>query len=622
MMKKIIMVFIIFFLFIFNVYAEDITVSMSGTSNIDQNGTFDIDVYLNGNNVWGFNCHLNYDKNKLELLSSTGQNGFTATVGDNIVLDSISGHNGNFKAVTLKFRGTGNFGGGDNTTISLTNGKGATDSSLLTATNASKQITVNIPKSGNNDLKSISINGNNLSNFTSGNTSYSLGDTNDSTININAEASDSKAKISGIGTYNINYGNNTFTISVTAENGSIKKYNITINRIDNRSSNNNLSSLSITDGKINFNKNTTNYSIIVENKVTNITINANVEDSKSTITGIGSKNLEVYANTFYIVVTAENGSKKTYTIKVNRKDSDGNVGELSKDNDLKSLDVSGYELSPTFNKDILEYNLEVDNTIESVNINAVANDDNAVVVVNNSKLVIGLNKLTITITSESGDKKTYVINVNRKDDVEEVPLDKVLETISKTTSSYVKTRIDNNSYKITKDILNELKNKKKDLEINYYSDNNILLYSWIIKGNNIKNNIEINPLINFKFNSEIDKFINYPDAMYLNFEHNGKLPKNTIIKIYVGDKYKENDSINVYYYGEKKLELVKSKTIVKNGYIEFNINHCSSYILTKSIINNNMNNSLIILIIVESIIILLTLSYFIYIKYTKNKKII
>jgi hypothetical protein len=113
------------------------------------------------------------------------------------------------------------------------------------------------------------------------------------------------------GTETIELGENvTKTVEVTAETNTPIK-----------SSNNNLSSLSV-DGKAvtNFNKSTLSYTLsAVANSKTSIKIEAAAEDSKSKITGTGTKNLSVGNNSFNIVVTAEDGTQKTYVIKVERK---------------------------------------------------------------------------------------------------------------------------------------------------------------------------------------------------------------------------------------------------------------------------------------------------------------
>ena len=84
--------------------------------------------------------------------------------------------------------------------------------------------------------------------------------------------------------------------------------------------------------------------------------------------------------------------------------------------DLKSIEVVGYQLNPAFNKDTLEYSLEVENEIESVKINAFKADYRASITdIDEVKLSEGLNKFEITVTAEKGNKKVYVINITRKE---------------------------------------------------------------------------------------------------------------------------------------------------------------------------------------------------------------
>lgn len=71
-----------------------------------------------------------------------------------------------------------------------------------------------------------------------------------------------------------------------------------------------------------FDKNITNYSVAVPNDVRKITIAAKASDDKATITGVGAKNLKEGKNKFSIVVTAENGNRRTYVVNVNVKDKD------------------------------------------------------------------------------------------------------------------------------------------------------------------------------------------------------------------------------------------------------------------------------------------------------------
>ncbi len=88
----------------------------------------------------------------------------------------------------------------------------------------------------------------------------------------------------------------------------------------------------------------------------------------------------------------------------------------SKNNNLKALEIEGYTFEPEFNKDTLEYNLDVPNDVEKVNIKATKEDGKARVVGDGEiSLVEGPNKVNIIVTAENGSTKTYVLNINVKE---------------------------------------------------------------------------------------------------------------------------------------------------------------------------------------------------------------
>ncbi len=189
-------------------------------------------------------------------------------------------------------------------------------------------------------------------------------------------------------------------------NGSGSSITITMEKA--KSSNNNLKSLSLSTGTINFKPGTTSYSITVDNNVTDVTITAEVEDASAKVTGDGKKTLGLYANEFNVVVTAENGSKKTYTVMVNRKDSDGNVKALSGGNTLESIELTGYDL--VFKEDVLEYTILLKDS-NSLDIKTQSKDDKSSVTINNNgEFTYGNNVVEIVVTAENGSTKTYKIN--------------------------------------------------------------------------------------------------------------------------------------------------------------------------------------------------------------------
>ena len=89
-----------------------------------------------------------------------------------------------------------------------------------------------------------------------------------------------------------------------------------------KSSNNYLKSLSIDGVKISpdFNKDKIEYTAVVSGDKEKINIKGEVEDDKSSIDGLGEKELKEGINKFEIAVTAENGQTRKYILSVTRKE--------------------------------------------------------------------------------------------------------------------------------------------------------------------------------------------------------------------------------------------------------------------------------------------------------------
>lgn len=134
-----------------------------------------------------------------------------------------------------------------------------------------------------------------------------------------------KAKKSGTATVSVKnasvYGFDENKMSVNNSSVSIKT--ITQKELESSySSDNYLSKLLIEGYTLNpgFSKDTTKYSLTVENDVKSINVKATERDSKASVSGDGVRKLEEGTNKINVVVTAENGNKRTYTINVTVKE--------------------------------------------------------------------------------------------------------------------------------------------------------------------------------------------------------------------------------------------------------------------------------------------------------------
>ena len=194
-----------------------------------------------------------------------------------------------------------------------------------------------------------------------------------------------------------------------------------------KSSNANLSNLGITPNDFSgFKPGTTAYSVTVPNDVDQVTVYASLQDSKASLTGTGVQKLNVGQNALNVVVTAEDGTKKTYTINVTREEgetTDENSEEeqtteestAPSNSDLLKLEVTGYTLTPEFSPDVYEYKLDINGDISDLDVvTEGANHNVNIEVSGNTGLQEGENVITILVyNEETQSTTTYQIIVNK-----------------------------------------------------------------------------------------------------------------------------------------------------------------------------------------------------------------
>lgn len=166
-----------------------------------------------------------------------------------------------------------------------------------------------------------------------------------------------------------------------------------------------------------FDKNTTEYYLIVDLSVKKINITAKTIDNSAKWVAYGNKNLKEGENTVTINVTAEDGTKRVYYIHVTKVD---NI-ELA-NAELEKLEIEGVSLYPTFKSNIFSYNLNINQDISNLNILAIPSNENAVVEVEgNENLQEGENIIKINVTAANGETiRIYKINTYISSDRVEV----------------------------------------------------------------------------------------------------------------------------------------------------------------------------------------------------------
>lgn len=347
-----------------NAYLSDIQIDGTSIENFNKE-TYDYNLTVD-NSVTKLNLNA-VKESTSATVSITGNSDFVTTA-NNVVQITVTSESGNIKIYTIN---------------------------------------VTREKSSNNYLKSITLSSGLLNPvFDKTQNNYTVDvDRSVTSINITPVLDDAKSTYNIVGPSELSIGSNTFTITVTSENGNNNIYTIIVNR--NPSSNNYLSNLTV-DGQTvtGFNKDTTLYRIDVDSTKSSVTIEADALESHATVSGTGTYLLDTGVNTFSIVVTAENGDQKTYSVVVNR--------AQSNDNYLSSLSVAQSTITPTFNKDVLEYKSAVAYTVTDIDILATANDTKATITGTGSKqLNTGDNVFEIVVTAEDNTKRTYKLTVTR-----------------------------------------------------------------------------------------------------------------------------------------------------------------------------------------------------------------
>lgn len=186
---------------------------------------------------------------------------------------------------------------------------------------------------------------------------------------INATLKETLNDISGLGEYELNTGNNDITLTVSyLDKGSIN-YVIHINR--EKSSDNLLKNLQVAEGVITpiFDQDTLEYSVNIPFEYESATIIYETNSKEATVEIKNNTNLEVeVTKDIEVIVTAENGDKKTYIIHATR------MQKPVASNRLTDMYIDEGTLDPIFNIGMMNYTTEVGKDVKRINLHLKAEE--------------------------------------------------------------------------------------------------------------------------------------------------------------------------------------------------------------------------------------------------------
>ena len=385
-----------------------------------------------------------------------------------------------------------------------------------TCTSKTYTITVTrIAPSSNNNLSNLTVNNKTVTNFNKNTLEYTLPNVSNETTSllVGAIVEDTdKAKIkSGTGTVNLNIGDNTLNIVVQAENGDEKTYKLHVRRLSNDNKLKSLEVKSTPSASLSPAFTSTffgDYNYNYTEDVSSIDVKAIVNDTDKAMVGIvdanGSETLTSSLNTasktfttntsnVTIVVTAEDGSIQNYTLNL--------VRAKSTDANLSSLIVNPGELVPVFSKETRNYNVTVDGSVTSINVNATPLSKYAKVesITGNTNLNFGNNQVEVVVKAESGNTVTYTINVERKKyDIallDDIKVDGVsIDNFNKNTFEYTLAKVPFSKNKINVDATktNELSTVKGLGDIELKTGDNQIVIEVTAHNGTTKNTYKLN----------------------------------------------------------------------------------------------------------------------------------
>lgn len=356
---------------------------------------------------------------QLDQVFSPEVNAYTASVGSNIKYMSLVLDKLEETAAVIKINGEA-VEGGEKTILPLVTG---TNSFVITVANGTEvstyTMTITRAKNDNSKLSHLSLSNGSIP-FDPEVTSYQIEVNNDiSQLTVNAKAADDTAtlQINGSTIENaeedhlieLPVGSSTIAISVTAENGSIQTYNVTVLRKEKEE----VKQGPITNVEDKDKSNdTTNQTPSTNNK-------SDLSQDTTVSTTYGTRSTGNIES-----VSVSNGS--------NTRTSDNNTmseesgGETLTTANLASLTVSNGTWNKSFSSTEYTYHLSLANDVTSLTISAVAEENDAEIymedklITNSSTVTIDDKAKTVIsiVVKHDSDRKTYVLVFDKTIDEE------------------------------------------------------------------------------------------------------------------------------------------------------------------------------------------------------------
>lgn len=268
--------------------------------------------------------------------------------------------------------------------------------------------------SKDNYLKSIKIDGKEISDFDKNILNYKI-NTTKKEIDIECEKSNLFASIKGCEKISISEksNKNIVPIMVTSESGALRTYILEFINEDVEDYNNSLDDVIIKNDKndtiiFNFKKDIYYYDIQVDKNVKSINIKPVLENNDlSLVKGYNGGDYKLLPgnNVILVKVKDNDGYENIYTFNVIKP-----IDDLSNNSYIKELKIKNYDIR--FNKKVKSYNIEIKRRDKVLDFDIVLDDNNSHYVIEGNENLKNGSVIKIIVTAPDASTTTYLIYVN------------------------------------------------------------------------------------------------------------------------------------------------------------------------------------------------------------------
>ena len=210
-------------------------------------------------------------------------------------------------------------------------------------------------------------------------------------------------------------------------------------------------------------------------------------------------------------------------------------------------------------------------------------------------------------------KKKHLCNITKAIFLVVLSFLLALETTNAKAVSILKTETSDSYYY-------EVKDTERDLEYSWRflkeKDQNISVEDSLY----IEEDLRLSLVADTMDTRTIHQMVNQ-EKLIISFDYHGALPLETSVRINVSDRFRDGENLYLYYYNPESdnIEYIAHNVKVQDGYVEFQIDHCSDYFLTAAVVNDAVNNPQSVNYIIIGLIVVVFILVAITLFQSKNK---